>query len=61
MAKRLDEIGFRSSIADSDVWLRPEIKPNGDKYYEYVMTYVDDILVISMDAKGVLETLKAKI
>ena len=60
MAKRLDEIGFRSSIADSDVWLRPAIKPNGDEYYEYVMTYVDDILAISMDAKGVLETLKSE-
>ena len=43
MAKKLDEIGFQSSPADPDVWLRPAVKFNGDEYYEYVLMYVDDI------------------
>ena len=59
MAKRLDEIGFRSSTADSDVWMRPAIKPNGEEYYEYAMTYVDDILAISLNPREVLEGLKS--
>ena len=60
MAKKLDEIGFKSSQADPDVWLRPAIKPNGDEYYEYVLCYVDDILAISMNATEVLRSLKGE-
>jgi hypothetical protein len=60
MAKKLDEIGFKSSPADPDVWLRPAVKPDGEQYYEYVMCYVDDILAISMEATAVLESLKSQ-
>ena len=51
LAETLDDIGFKSSIADPDVWLRPAIKPDGEQYYEYILVYVDDILSISHDAK----------
>ena len=54
MAKKLDEIGFLSSPADPDVWMRPAVKPDGEKYYEYIMMYVDDILAISMDPTSIL-------
>ena len=37
MAKKLDELGFRSSKADFDIWLRPAMKGSGKEYYEYVM------------------------
>ena len=40
-------MGYRSSHADPDVWLRPAVKPDGEMYYEYVLCYVDDILSIS--------------
>ncbi len=33
-AEKLDDIGFRSSIADPDVWMRPATKNTGEKYYE---------------------------
>ena len=39
----------QSSNADPDVWMRPAVKPDGTEYYEYILTYVDDILCISMD------------
>ena len=51
LAEHLDNIGFRSSVADPDVWLRPAVKPDGEEYYEYVVCHVDDILAISMEAK----------
>ena len=51
LAETLDDMGFRSSHADPDVWLRPAAKPDGEKYYEYVLVYVDDILTISFDPK----------
>ena len=60
MAKKLDEIGFVSTQADPDVWLRPAVKPDGDKYYEYVLVYVDNMLVISLNATQVLEDVKSK-
>jgi hypothetical protein len=47
-------MGFRSSLADPDVWLRPACKPNGFKYYEYLLAYVDDILVLSYDPGKIL-------
>lgn len=34
-AETLDDIGFKLSIADPDIWLRPAVKPDGEKYYEY--------------------------
>ena len=58
MAKRLDELDFKSSIADPDVWLRPATKADGEEYYEYVMVYVDDLLAMSSDARSVLESIK---
>ena len=39
---------FKSYISDTDRWIKPEVKPYGEEYYEYLITYVDDILVTSM-------------
>ena len=47
LAEKLDDIGFKSSIADPDVWMRPASKPDGEEYYEYILVYVDDIMCIS--------------
>eukprot|EP00978_Attheya_sp_CCMP212_P009438 scaffold22328_cov61-Attheya_sp.AAC.4 len=47
-------MGFKSSYADPDVWLRPATKANGEEYYEYVFMYVDDILALSIDPRAIL-------
>lgn len=39
----LRELGFKSSRADPDVWMKPGTKSNGFEYWQYVITYVDDI------------------
>ena len=54
LAERLDEMNFRSTNVDPDVWLRPSVKHDGEKYYEYVLVYVDDILTISHKPKEVM-------
>jgi hypothetical protein len=41
------ELGFKNSRADPDVWMRQSRKPDGLKYWEYILCYVDNILVIS--------------
>jgi hypothetical protein len=56
MAATLREGGFKGCKADPDVWMRPQTKPNGDQYYEYVLCYVDDLLVLSHDPKAVLSS-----
>lgn len=60
MAASLREGGFFSSRGDPDVWMRPAMKENGDKYYEYVLCYVDDILCISAKPKAIMEYLQSK-
>lgn len=60
MAATLREAGFTSCLADPDVWMRKQVKPNGDKYWEYVLCYVDDLLVLSHDPKSVMDFLAQK-
>jgi hypothetical protein len=43
LAERLDEMGFKSTNIDPDVWIRPATKPDGKEHYEYILVYVDDI------------------
>ena len=52
-----DHLHFESSKADPDVWFRPAVKANGDRYYEYILVYTDDILCLSVKAKEVLQEL----
>ena len=47
LADHLHDIGYRPSIADPDIWMRPAMKDNGFKYWEYILCYVDDVLTIS--------------
>ena len=55
---------YRPSKADPDVWLRPAVLPDGTKYYEMVLCYVDDVISIShrpMDViDGIRKTFKLK-
>jgi hypothetical protein len=50
----MGQLGFTSSRADPDVWLRLLKWSTGEEYYEYVLLYVDDVLVISENAESVL-------
>ena len=61
MAKKFDNMGFVSCIADPDVWRRAAVKDNGDEYYEYILTYVDDIIAISENAVKILEEVKQEV
>jgi hypothetical protein len=63
-SQTLQDFGFISSLADPDVWYQASTKPDGFQYYEYVLIYVDDILILShqpnktMNALGALYHLK---
>ena len=45
--------------ADPDVWIRQSINPNGTDYYEMVLCYVDNVLVLSHAPMRKIEGIKA--
>jgi hypothetical protein len=51
----MDQLGFASSCSDPDVWLRLSKQSTGEGYYEYVLLYINDVLVISKNADNVLQ------
>jgi hypothetical protein len=57
MAETLQKAQFVSCVADPDVWMRPVVKINGDKYYEYVLMYVDDVLALSETPQLIMDYL----
>jgi hypothetical protein len=58
MAQTLRNAGFSSCKADPDIWLRPAIKADGSKIYEYVLCYVDDCIFQGIDPKAFMDYLR---
>ena len=60
MASSLRDTGFQSCKADPDVWMKPAVKPNGEKRCARVLCYVDDLLVVSHKPQDVMDFLSKK-
>ena len=54
MASSLRDAGFASCKADPDVWMKAAVKPNEDKYWVYVLCYVNGLLVVSQEVMDFL-------
>ena len=54
MRSCMEFLEFKTCIADPDVWMRKAKKADGSTYWEYVLLYVDDALVISEHGNKVL-------
>ena len=50
----MEFLNFKSCLTDPDVWMRPAVKSDGNTYYEYILLYVDDVLVVSENAESIL-------
>ena len=57
LARTLEDFGFQNTMADPDVWRRHSKRENGTEYYELLLVYVDDILLVSHQPKPTLEEL----
>ena len=55
LAQILQDLGYKSSKADPDVWMREAVKDDGHKYYEMLFVYVDDILAFSHQAEDAIK------
>ena len=49
------QLNFVPTKADPDVYIRPAYDKNGNKYYEMILVYVDDLLVLSHDTTTILD------
>ena len=53
----LQELKFKPSKADPDVWMRPE---PGGTCYEYIAVYVDDLAIVAKDPQAFCNELKKR-
>jgi hypothetical protein len=60
LASMLRDFGYTSCGADPNIWKKPKTKWNGDRYWEYVLAYDDDILCISHEPSKFTEMLQVK-
>ena len=59
LAGVLWDLQFRPSKGDPDVWLKPNVKPNGAKYYDMVLCYVDDVISIGEAPRVAIDGIEA--
>lgn len=52
-----EEMEFVQCRGDMDVWRKPAVKKNGEKYYEYIFVYVDDLMAVSENPRAILNKL----
>lgn len=48
---------FSPCLAHCDVWYRPAVKVDGTPYYEYLLVYTDELLVLSENPKSILNAM----
>ena len=53
-------LGFKASLADPDIWLKPATSESGTKYYSYILVYVDDLLIIDKQPEKFMEQIQGK-
>ena len=50
----MQHLHFTSCAADPNVWMGRAMRSDGLDYYEYILLYTNDCLVLSENAEGVL-------
>jgi Reverse transcriptase (RNA-dependent DNA polymerase). len=53
----MEHLGYESCLADHDVWMRKSMKDDGTQYWEYMLLYTDDCLVVSHLPRSALDDL----
>lgn len=51
----LSDMGFHPSRAEPDIWLRAQ-----EDHYEYIATYVDDLMIVSRKPQEIIKALEGK-
>ena len=59
LAGVLHDLPYVPLKADTDVWIRPEVRPNGSELYDMALCYVDDVLVIAVEPIKTMDGIRA--
>jgi hypothetical protein len=59
LAQLLQDLGYKSSKADPDVWMHEAVRDDSHKYYEMLFVYVNDILALSHKAQDAIKEITA--
>jgi hypothetical protein len=49
ISKGIEGLGFEMCRADNDVWMRKGFNKAGEKVWEYVLVYSDDLLIVAQN------------
>jgi len=60
LSDTLHGLGFVPSYADNDIWMRTAENNDSQPYYEYVVVYVDDLLLVSHGHESIFTALGEK-
>jgi hypothetical protein len=60
MVVMLRDFGYTSCKADPDVWMCSKTKPDGFKYWSYILVYTDDILVVDHEPQVIMDYLASR-
>lgn len=52
-------LGYKSTIADPDVYLKPKSREDGTNYYSYLIIYVDDVLCLDINPGKTIEKISS--
>lgn len=58
LSENLRLMRFIPSRADPDMWMRHATHGDGTEYYEYLVCYVDDLIIVSYKAKEVIQEVR---
>lgn len=58
LSSTFKSMNFTPCLAVPDVWLRAACKTNGEEYYEYILVYIDDLLVLSHMPRDIMNTIQ---
>ena len=53
----MEHLGYESCLADPDLWMKVGVKDNNDRYWHYILLYVDNMLSIGIELQGQIEAI----
>ena len=54
-ATTTNDLGYKSTVADPEVYFKPKVKPDDFKYYACLIVYVDDVLSIDLKPEDAID------
>ena len=61
LPERRYKMRFKYCISDSNISMRPSVIPDDKEYCDYLIIYVDDILLISIDPDAAMNQLREQL